>query len=219
MRRSLTIFALAALASACASTGGMVGGGGDVNYAAHSRLAPQMTGRDAAALETVFVGAIENGAPGEPRAWSSGAFTGAVTPGDYLIGNLKPDPATLIPVRGRLDLGEAYETEQGLHALTRNANLRAGPSTEAAVIATLDAGTGVDGVGKVVGGPWMLVGVDGVVRGYIHTSLMIKAPGTELDLAGGPTRRAHRCRAFAQSLSAYGETDRFDGAVCDRGDG
>lgn len=218
LRRFSLLAVLVALAG-CAGGEGPRLGGGDVNFAAGSRLADTMSGRDVAALHEVFLTAIERGETGATRQWSSGSFQGSVTPGQYLVGNLKPDPATLLPVRGRLELNHAFQTEQGLHALTRNANLRAGPSTDAPVLATLDAGTGVDVVGKLVGQPWMLVAIDGAIRGYVHDSLMIKQPGRELELAGGPTRRAHFCRAFSQSLSAYGQTDRWDGAACDRGEG
>lgn len=214
--RGLALAALFLL-SACATGGPTIGA--RVNYAAGSELGGALTARETGALAAVFVDAVENGAPGETRVWSAGSYSGSVTPGAYLIGNLKPDPATLLPVEGRIEFNGAFETEQGLHALKGEANLRAGPSMQATVIRKLAAGAAVDGVGKAVGKPWMLVAIDGVIRGYVHESLLVKAPGTELELAGGPTRSAHYCRAFEQTLTYFGRTERWSGAACNRGEG
>lgn len=210
--------AAAFLGAGCASTGPTFGGG-PVNYAAPSSLGAGLGRREVDALYATFTTAVERGPVGEPQVWSAGSYSGAVTPGAYLVGNLKPNPSVLLPVEGRLDLNEAYETDLGLHALTGKANLRAGPSLDAPVLAQLESGTGVDVIGKTVGKPWMLVAIDGVIRGYVHESLMIKAPGSELTLAGGPTRRAHFCRAYSQTLTLFGRTDRWQGVACDRGEG
>lgn len=215
--RYAPLAALALLVVGCASLGPSIGG--PENFAAGSRFGRDLNGRDIAALATVFVDAVENGASGEPKVWFSGDYSGSVTPGDYLVGNLKPNPATLLPLEGRIDLGETYETERGLYALTGKANLRAGPSLKSRVLTQLESGTAVDVVGKVIDKPWMLVAIDGVIRGYVHQSLMIKAPGTELELAGGPARKAHFCRAFEQTLTYFGDTDRWRGVACKRGDG
>lgn len=214
-RRIAALGALALLAAGCASDGfyGAAGAG----YAANSPLARDMGAREEAALAQAFTAAVEEAAPGERRAWASGAYSGAVTPGAYLVGNLTADPHALLPVAAPLDFAARYETELGLYALTGRANLRAGPSLKARILATLDAGTGVEVVGRVAGAPWMLVATGGKVRGYVHESLMIRAPGAELMLAGGPTKEPVLCRAFEQSLTAYGRTDRWSGAACKRG--
>jgi hypothetical protein len=172
-----------------------------------------MTGRDEAALARTFVSAIEKGAPGQASVWSSGSYAGAVTPGAYLVGNLKPS-GVMLPVAAPLVLNEPLETELGNYALTSKANVRAGPSTDARVLGQFESGTGVDVVGKVSSKPWMLVATGGEVRGYVHESLMIRAPGDDLTLAGGPTRRATPCRAFDQRLTLCGRTDRWSGVAC-----
>lgn len=215
--RVSAIGALALLAAGCASLAPSLGG--RENYAAGSALGRELGGRELEALSEAFIEAVENAAPGETKVWSAGSYSGSVTPLAYLVANLKPDPASLLPVEGRIELGGTFETERGLHALTAKANLRAGPSMNARVLSMLEPGTAVDVVGKLVGGPWMLVAIDGVIRGYVHESLMIKAPGTELDLAGGPARPAHFCRAFSETLSHFGSTDRWRGVACDRGNG
>ena len=215
------LLAAGLLAAAACETGKPYGstGGGGVNFTAGSMLGASVSADDMRALYPAFVTAIETGPAGEPVAWRGAGASGAVTPGAYMIGNLKPDPRALLPLAAALSFSETFETELGLYALTRNANVRSGPSTDAKALDQLPSGTGVDVVGKVSGKPWMLVAVDGAVRGYIHDSLMIRAPGAELTLAGGPTRRAHLCRAFKQSLSVGGRSDQWSGVACDRGDG
>lgn len=219
MKRILLAAGLLAVAACETGKPYGAGGGGRVNFTEGSILGASLSSDDARALYPAFVTAIETGPSGEPVSWRGADASGAVTPGAYLIGNLKPDPKQLLPLSAALSFSEPFETELGLHALTRNANVRSGPSTDAKVIEQLPSGTGVDAVGKVSGKPWMLVAVDGAVRGYVHQSLMVKAPGTELELAGGPTRRAHLCRAFDQSLSVNGRSDRWSGVACDRGEG
>lgn len=209
----------AALALSACAGGGSPFEAGRVNYAAGSALGRALSAREADALAAAFVSAVESGASGKPAVWSSGSYSGSVTPGDYLVANLKPDSARLLPVEGRIEFNDPLATEQGLFVLKGEANLREGPSMEARVIAKLDGGTTVDGVGKTVGKPWMLIAINGVVRGYVHESLIIRAPGAELELAGGPTRRAQFCRAFAQTLTFFAQTDRWQGVACDRGDG
>ena len=78
----------------------------------------------------------------------------------------------------------------GLYVLTRNSNIRLGPGTDHKIAEVLPSGAGVDVVGRVVDKEWMLVASEGSIRGYVHQNLLIKAPGTELELAGGPNRRA-----------------------------
>lgn len=210
----------AAIVAAC-ETGTPYGsvGGGRVEVTTGSALAASLGGADRAAMERAFVSAIEEGATGKPVAWRGAGASGTVTPGAHLVANLRPNPQTTLPVAAPLLFSDPLQTEQGLHAVRATANLRAGPSTEAAIIGRLDAGAPVDGVGKVSGKPWMLVASGGTVRGYVHESLIMKAPGDGLDLAGGPTRRAHRCRAFEQQLAAGGRQDRWTGVACDRGSG
>lgn len=198
--------------------GPLPGGGGSVNYAAETALGASLSGGEAAALATAFIAAM-TAPPGAAQSWSAGSSSGVVTPGDYEVANLKPDPRTLLPVSPGLDLAYSYETELGLYALSGNANLRAGPSTSARIIEVLDGGAAVDGVGKTKGAPFYLVAVGGRIVGYVHESLMKKAPGTELELAGGPTRRAFPCRDFEQSLIRLGQSERWRGAACDRGEG
>lgn len=214
LSRRLTMVLLGAAAlSACAGlpfSDERNGAAGD--YAAGSALAGRLSGDDRRALADAFEEAMETG---RATRWRGGAAVGTVAPGDYALGNLLPGPtARLGLARVDLDLSAPMETELGLHALRANSNVRTGPGTDYAVIETLPAGTGVDGVGRPAGSDWMLVAIDGVARGYIFDDLLVKAPGTELELAGGPQREARLCRDFTQRVSLYSESDEWSGAAC-----
>jgi surface antigen len=210
--RVRALVSIGALFAGCATTGGVYGDG--VNYASASALGAGLPPGEARALAPAFIQAVEKGAIGERFDWRGAAASGWVKAREFRVGNLKADPNDAPPVAGGVDLSETYETEQGLYALTRNANVRLGPSTDFPTSEQLLSGTGVVVVGKVVGKPWMLSEVDGEVVGYIHESLMIKAPGTELDLAGGPRREAAPCRAYEQQLSFGGQSDLWSGVAC-----
>lgn len=212
MRHAALAAASFALA-ACAGSSGL-DLGGTLNYAAASTLGADLSTADAKALSPAFLQAVEKGAEGERFDWRGEAAFGWVKARELRVGNLKADPFDFPPVPEGLDLSETYETEQGLYALTRNANARLGAGTEFPTREQLVSGTGVTVVGKVVGKPWMLVETDGKIVGYVHESLMIKAPGTELDLAGGPRRPAVRCRRYEQRLSVGGKSDLFEGVAC-----
>lgn len=212
----LTILSLGALTiSACSSIPFLdddLSGGGGGAYAGGSTLAPLLSGEDARALDQAFLSAMETG---EPQTWRGPRASGVVTPDTYALGNLKANPRETIPAaRADLDLDPVLETDLGLYVLTRNSNVRTGPGTGYKVAETLASGSGVDVVGRTDDGSWMLVAADGVVRGYVYRRLMIKAPGTELELAGGPRRQARLCRKFAQRMEARGQRDQWRGAAC-----
>ena len=208
------------LISACANNPsfGPVGGNSSVNYAASSDLGAALPGREAAALQTAFVDAMDNGSAGQKTSWRGKDASGAVTPGALKVGNLRYDPKQLLDFRPGLKLSRQFETDLGEFVLTRNSNVRYGPSTDDKAVEILPSGTGVDVVGKVIGAPWMLVAVDDTVIGFVYEDLMVRRPGTELELAGGPTRTPLLCREFTQSLTYAGRTDRWSGAAC-KGDG
>jgi hypothetical protein len=212
MWKGVLICAAAALAG-CA-TGGVADRGGGENFAALSPLGSELLAADARALKTSFLQAMEAGAAGERFDWKGPGAFGWVKAREARLGNLKADPDDRPPMPARLALDETYETEQGLYALTRNANARLGPSTEHPILKQLVSGTGVIVVGKVVGKPWMLVEEDGRIAGYVHEGLMIKAPGTELELAGGPRKSAVFCRGYEQRLSVSGRSDLIEGVAC-----
>jgi hypothetical protein len=213
----LTVFGAGLFAlAACESlpSAGAMGGAGE-NFAAGSALSRRLGGADRAALETAFLAAMETG---ETQSWRGGGAAGAVMPGEPMLANLLAHPhARLALARPDIDLNQALETEMGLYALTRNSNVRVGPDTTYAIAETLPSGAGVDVVGRVRDKSWMLVAVDGIVRGYVHQNLMIRAPGSELELAGGPFRKPVLCLSFYQTLEVAALRDDWTGAACHEG--
>ncbi len=211
MKANAVLFAAALAASGCASTGG---GTGSANFAALSALGATLAPADARALSPAFVEALEAGAVGERFDWKGNGASGWVKAREPLLGNLKASESDRPPMPAGLAIDELFETELGLYALTRNANARLGPSTEHPILEQLISGTGVIVIGKVVGKPWMLVEESGRVAGYVSDSLMIKAPGTELELAGGPRKAGVYCRGFEQRLTVSGQADMWQGVAC-----
>ncbi|HNR77755.1 MAG TPA: hypothetical protein PKM48_11535 [Parvularculaceae bacterium] len=207
------VIAAAFSLTACAAGSGLDFGGGE-NYAAASVLGAEIPGADARALQPAFVQAMDRGGEGERFDWRGPSAFGWVKARPRCVGNLKPDPTDCPTAPDGLALDETYETEQGLYALTRNANARLGPSTDDPIRVQLQSGAGVNVIGKVVGKPWMLAEMEGAIVGYIHESLMLKAPGTELDLAGGPRRRASPCRRYEQRISYRQQSDLWEGIAC-----
>ena len=208
----------AAMLGGCASlpSVGGVGGGSD-NYAAGSPANSVLSGTDRSALATAFQAAMNNSTP---QQWRGNRAVGVVMPGGYGLANLLADPNARIGLaQGDLDLAHVMETDLGPYVLTRNTNLRKGPGTENGVIEILPSGSGVDVVGRIPDNNWMLVSMNGSVRGYVYGNLLIKAPGTELELAGGPMRRPILCREFTQRVSAYSERYQWQGAACNDGAG
>jgi len=194
-----------------------IGGYGDEaeNFAAGSLVAARLAGGDREALGRAVVTAIETG---KAQQWRGSRAAGVVMPGDHSLANLRADPdQRIVLARADIDVSHVMETDLGLYVLTRNSNIRTGPGTENKIAEMLPSGTGVDVVGRTGNGAWMLAAIDGRVRGYIHKSLLIKAPGTELELAGGPRRRPVRCREFTQRISIFSERDEWAGAACHDG--
>ena len=210
----------AAALGACSSLPSMGGlgpssGGGD--YAVGSPVSESLSSSDREALGEAFVSAMNDSAPAQ---WRGKKAAGVVMPGDYALANLRANPNARIPAaRADLDLAHVMETDLGPHVLTRNSNIRIGPGTENTIAEVAPSGSGVDVVGRIGSKSWMLIAIDGAVRGYVFEDLLIKAPGTELELAGGPLRRPILCREFTQRVSALSERHEWRGAACNDGAG
>ena len=207
--------AIAALGlSACAGGPSLDLIGGGANYAAGSPLGVSLPTSDQRSLSPQFVSAMTNGAAGERYDWRGEASFGWVKAGERVLGNVKASRHDRPPYPDRLYLEEPMETELGLYAATRNANVRLGPSTDYPVQEMLDSGDAVYAVGRVIGKRWILIEKQGRVAGYVFEGLLRKAPGTELELAGGPTKTATPCRRFEQRISFGGRSDRWTGVAC-----
>ena len=217
VRLALTLLAALAL-GACSSLSDFAPfDDGAVNYAAGSPAEARLSGADRDALAGAFTRAMDTGAA---QSWSGRKAVGAVTPGAYAIASLKADPRQrLQSARGDLDLTHMVETDLGLYVLTRNSNIRIGPGPKNKIAEVLPSGSGVEVVGRVSDRNWMLIAVRDVVRGYVFGDLLIKAPGSELELAGGPMRKPVLCRNFTQRVNIYSDRFEWAGAACNDGAG
>jgi len=63
--------------------------------------------------------------------------------------------------------------------VTAKSNLRGGPSTDYVIVDSLEKGTVVTVVGKVIGKKWYLLSTNGVGSGFIYASLVKPAPGAK----------------------------------------
>lgn len=191
-----------------------------ISFAADSSLAGQLNRQDREALSVAFIDAMSNPEEGKPFAWTGGNAKGQVSAGEFLMANVLPDPQEVLGMRGGISVSYMLETEQGEHVLLKNSNVRLGPSTERTIAETLPSGTGVEGIGLVQNEPWMMIAINNQVRGYVHKSLLEKAPGADrLELAGGPLRKPYLCREFTQNLAVGSQKDRWQGMACDFGEG
>ena len=207
-----TILLCAAGLSACESLPYRTGGVGADDYALGSTLTTQMGGGDVRALQTAFLEAMSSDAR---TPWRGGRARGAVTPGGWALGNLREDPDEVVSAaRTDLDIANAFETDLGLYVMTRNTNVRTGPGTSNKIAEVIPSGSGVEVIGKVVNAPWYLIAMNGEARGFVHESLALKAPGTELELAGGPRRQARLCRRYSQWMLIGVVRDEWDGVAC-----
>ncbi len=62
--------------------------------------------------------------------------------------------------------------QSAIYVTVKNANVRVGPSTGAARIATLPMGTSVTVLGKAEGGDWFRIARDGKAMGYVYAPLI-----------------------------------------------
>lgn len=194
---------------------------GGFDLSAGTSLGAQMNREDKTVMRNAFVQAM-SGPQNSSVPWSSRRMSGSVEAGQFHLANLIGNPDTVLRAPAGIDVRSRVETEKGAHVLKKNSNIRLGPSTDFAIVTTLPAGTGVEGLGSVEGAPWMLVGVDGAVIGYVFEELIVKAPGSGLlDLAGGPVRKPILCRAYEMSAQLSGQNldDRWGGMACDYGNG
>ena len=159
--RKLFLAALSTLgATACSTLESVTDRGpGTTSFAAGSTLDYRLNSRDRNALAEAFVVAMETG---RAQTWRTSTAAGVIDPGAYALGNLLVNPkARISSARGDFDLAHRMETELGLYVLTRNSNIRTGPSTKNTIAEVLSSGSGVEVVGRVTNDTWMLVAVDG----------------------------------------------------------
>ncbi len=113
-----------------------------------------------------------------------------------------------------VDLAGGYDGLSGRYQAPKAANLRAGPSTAAAIVGKLRPGERIDALARVSGTNWLLAGRDGVGVGYISESVVRPVAGAQV-AAAGPV-----CRTFDQTIrTADGGADTQRYRACRGADG
>jgi len=124
-----------------------------------------------------------------------------------MISSTRPDPdrsnpdrryderATLagITLSSDVEIAEGYEPDGQEYWVRNGARLRASPLPGAAVIGELRADERIDGLARVRGSSWLLVGRRNVGMGYVPASVL--DPAERTPVRGGPL-----CRTFDQTI-------------------
>jgi len=217
--RKLKILGLilwAPILAACETTGF----GGAANLVPKQGLFQTLTGSDrAVAAEAINAGLMSSSA--KPVNWRNPetGHAGVVRPGEALVSGLS-ESGTIYVGPGGLTLPNSLETALGNYELTRNANIRLGPSTDFQRITTLDKGTELSGMGRDAKTGWYLVARDGTIVGFVSDTLVKESRSGMSFLAGGPTVKARYCRTFGHDLILRdGRKDNATQTVCRRGTG
>lgn len=189
--------------------------------------------------------ALASSGDGQTVSWSNPekGVTAEITPSatrteSREVALLRKKEVAPIPA---LDLiGETYAARKG-------ANVRAAPTTDAAVTAGLKAGETFDAVGKVRGSEWLVVARGRRTIGYVHASLVEPAgaavqtqqaqaglrPAADLDALAGAegvdldaeglvaekVAATSTCRTLDYKVSAKGETATEQHTACKSTDG
>ncbi|WP_217373613.1 SH3 domain-containing protein [Sphingopyxis terrae] len=117
-----------------------------------------------------------------PETGSSGSATPISTTG---LAGLR-FPSTVQPI-------DQFDIRAGSFIPNVNANLRAGPTTNAAIVGQLARNQAVSVVAGAANSPWLLVAQDGVARGYVAENLLVRQPGTS----------AEGCRLIRQTICQH----------------
>lgn len=181
--------------------------GGALGAAAGSAVGCKLQKNDRDKAERAAQDALETG---QSQTWSN-ADTGAS--GHVEVTNAG---ATTGPALAGLKFADGVEPAANFSKVadsftTRAAtNLRAGPTTAAAVRGTLPAGMKVWVPAQVTSQPWMLVAERGVALGYVSSSLLTRSS----------TVAASNCKMVTQSVSLPGETEQSESyQACKGSDG
>jgi len=166
--------------------------GAAAGAAAGSYIGCRMQSTDTARAQAATKAALEEG---RSQSWSN-SRTGASGRIDVISSSYGP------PISGdalRFERGvqslARYDSVGGDYTVRSTANLRAGPSTKAAVVGKLAAGERVEVLGGAPGSSWLLIGRGGYGAGYVSSSLLTPS-------GYGP---APACRVIEASIATTGQ--------------
>lgn len=166
--------------------------GGALGAAAGSALGCKLQKNDREKAERAVEQAVLTG---KDQSWSNpetGASGSVDVDGDLTragLADLKMGPG-VEPASGYSAVNAAYVASGAI-------NVRAAPSTSAAVVSRLAAGQRVWIPAKVSGQPWYLVSDGGVAQGYVSAPLMKRAVAAQV--------AANNCRVVTQTVNVPGE--------------
>ena len=133
------------------------------------------------------------------------------TSSTYGQGAYTPQPVSLAGLRvaRNVQLQTQLETAPAnVYTARSTANLRAGPSTSTAVLGSLRAGEQLDGLARVRGSNWILVGRNGTGIGYVSESVVRPVgPATSTYASAGASASASTaglCRVIEQTINVPG---------------
>jgi surface antigen len=156
------------------SSGAISGWVGSLGESDGSYIARQVGGDlsedDALAIEKASARALEWSPAGKAVTWSN-PKTGTravITPGKTEMDKRKIQTARNKGVAA----APGMELVAQPWTARRNANLRAGPGTGNPIVGGLAKGEKFTAIGKVEGGKWIMVGLDGKAIGYVFAKLV-----------------------------------------------
>lgn len=171
--------------------------GGALGAAAGSALGCKLQKNDRDKAERAVEQAVLTG---QDQSWSNpetGASGSVDVDGDLAragLAGLKMGP-DVEPASNYTSVGAAY-------VASNTVNVRAAPSTGAAILNRLGAGQRVWIPAQVAGQPWLLVSDGGVAQGYVSAPLMRRAVATQV--------AANNCKLVTQTVNVPGEASQSE---------
>jgi surface antigen len=144
-------------------------GGSDRSYIAQ-QVGSDLNDDDAMAIEKASARALEWTPAGKSVTWSN-PKTGTravIVPGKKEMAKRKIQTARMKGVAPAPNM----ELIAQIWSAQRNANLRSAPGTHGAIVGGLAKGERFTAIGKVDGGKWIMVGMNGKAIGYVFAKLV-----------------------------------------------
>jgi Bacterial SH3 domain/Glycine zipper len=173
--------------------------GAAIGAAAGSAIGCRMQSTDQARARAAVNAALANGSA---QTWAN-PQTGASGRVDVLSESYGPpvDPRN-IRFAGGVSTLASYDSMAGQFYAPGAINVRSGPSTSAAIVTKLKAGSTVDALGRVPGSNWLLVGQGGPAIGYVSQSVL-RASGPAPTPACRTIRTTYSTRGYSPTVETY----------------
>ncbi len=163
------------------SAKGAIAGSDDDTKTEQSYIARQvgadLAEADAEAMDREGAKALDQGMAGKAIEWRNPDTGGQVgfVPGDPV---LEQRPVSAVLKDGVVEPKD-LEVIGATYRAKRNANVRAAPGIEYAIVGRLSSGEQVTAVGRTRSSAWLLVAKDGQVVGYVYEPLVSPVPAAD----------------------------------------